>query len=98
MSLFFFNRSWIITPPLLRDICVGVALMSVCFFAVREVFRPLHRRTPPKGKHWSLPPGPAGIPVMGNLRQFQNARRDEVALMTYVGYFHHPETDLFPIL
>ena len=87
-----------ITPPPFRDICVGVALILVCFFTVREVFWPLHRRTPPKGKHWSLPPGPAGIPVMGNLRQFQSARCDEVALITYVGDFHNSKTDLFPIL
>ena len=31
---------------------------------------------------------------MGNLRQFQKARGDEVAFMTYVAYFHHSKTDL----
>ena len=35
---------------------------------------------------------------MGNLRQFQNARCDEVALMTYVGYFNHSKAGIRLIL
>lgn len=89
MSPSFFHHLLTVTPRRLQDIFLALVLVpTVCLLVVQRIFRPPHRRTPPKGKQWALPPGPAGVPVVGNLRQFQNARYDEVAFTTYVGSMH----------
>ena len=62
-----------------------VILSTVIFFAVRETFKPPHRRQSPKGKYWKLPPSPPGIPIVGNLVQFRNVRQDEIKMIRYVG-------------
>ena len=51
---------------------------------IRRVFLPPHRRRAPDGRRWEMPPGPAGLPLFGNLLQYRRARRDEVELRNYV--------------
>ena len=46
---------------------------------IRRVFLPPHRRRAPDGRRWEMPPGPAGLPLFGNLLQYRRARRDEVS-------------------
>ena len=64
---------------------VGLGVLEI----VRRVFLPPHRRSAPNGKRWQMPPGPAGLPLFGNLLQYRRARRDELELRNYVSFNIH---------
>ncbi|KAK1779565.1 cytochrome P450 [Copromyces sp. CBS 386.78] len=56
---------------------VGVFLLifSCCLYAVIQVLKPVDLKRSSGKRRWSMPPGPPGAPVLGNLRQMMKARR-----------------------
>ena len=37
-------------------------------------------------KRWAMPPGPPGLPVLGNLRQMMHARRGALSFNNWVSF------------
>ena len=70
-------------------LAIVVLIATGVLEAIRRVFLPPHRRGALDGKRWQMPPGPAGLPLFGNLLQYRRARRDEVELRNYVSLHIH---------
>lgn len=60
---------------------ISTAYIVVLAFAVviiaallgfHHLLRPVDKLSPPAGKQWKLPPGPAGWPLIGNLLMYGN--------------------------
>ena len=65
---------------------ISAALLVLVSLVVRELCKPPDQgwRVPGRTKKaWKLPPGPAGMPIVGNLSQFFRAR-DSGRLIPYV--------------
>jgi len=81
-------------PSLQSALLLFLALVATTFFAIREIFKPVDRRRAPHGKQWKLPPGPAGWPIIGNLRELQ-AGPAAVGNYNFVGWllltFYRPQ-------
>ncbi len=55
-----------------RNLGLGAILViAAVLLALRSLLRPVDHASPPAGKRWRLPPGPAGYPMIGNLLLFQ---------------------------
>jgi hypothetical protein len=56
---------------------VGLFLLifSCCVYAVLHVLKPVDLKGSGGKRRWSMPPGPPGAPVLGNLPQMMKARR-----------------------
>ncbi|KAH7625609.1 cytochrome P450 [Sordaria sp. MPI-SDFR-AT-0083] len=56
---------------------VGLFLLifSFCVYAVIQVLKPVDLKRSSGKRRWSMPPGPPGAPVLGNLPQMMKARR-----------------------
>ncbi|KAI0967468.1 cytochrome P450 2C31 [Xylaria arbuscula] len=54
----------------------GASLFVLCGICAALVyfFTPIDRRWSLGSKRWAMPPGPPGVPVLGNLRQMMDAR------------------------
>ncbi|KAE8373971.1 cytochrome P450 [Aspergillus bertholletiae] len=52
-------------------------LLFLCssFVALVQFLKPTDLKWSPGKKRWAMPPGPPGVPVLGNLRQMMEARR-----------------------
>ena len=68
--------------------CV-IVLFLATYAVVQAFFKPVHRRISLKKHPWKFPPGPRGIPIMGNLRQMMKARRDGAQLSSWVILVSH---------
>lgn len=44
-----------------------VFIAFVVFLGARELLKPVDKRTSQSGRNWKLPPGPSGLPIVGNL-------------------------------
>ncbi|MCJ1475732.1 hypothetical protein MMC13_004396 [Lambiella insularis] len=53
-----------VLPALL---CISFAIIAIATISFVQLLKPFDKRPPPKGKAWRLPPGPRGLPVIGNL-------------------------------
>ncbi|KAF2231527.1 cytochrome P450 [Viridothelium virens] len=60
-----------------------LVLGSICA-ALVQFLKPRDLKSPGGTKRWAMPPGPAGLPVLGNLRQMMQARRGPVALNNWL--------------
>lgn len=56
---------------------VGLFLLifSCCVYAVIQVLKPVDLKRSSGKRRWSMPPGPPGAPVLGNLPHMMKARR-----------------------
>ena len=48
-------------------LCVSLGTIFIAVLGLGQLLKPVDKRPPPRGKNWKLPPGPRGIPVLGNL-------------------------------
>ena len=46
---------------------ITFAIIAIATFSFVQLLKPVDKHPPPKGKAWKLPPGPQGLPVIGNL-------------------------------
>lgn len=50
-------------------LALAIALLTATI-GLHQLLRPVDKLSPPAGKKWQLPPGPAGWPLIGNLLQY----------------------------
>ncbi|KAI2610578.1 cytochrome P450 [Hypoxylon sp. NC1633] len=62
---------------------LALVLLTSCL-AVVEIFRPIHLKWLGRSKEWKMPPGPPGQPVVGNLLQMFQARRNPRAFSEWL--------------
>jgi len=62
--------------PFLFYALLTVTLFSSLFLAIPEYFKPVGKRRCKDGKLPILPPGPAGLPVLGSLLDLKEGRHD----------------------
>lgn len=60
-------------------------LCSSCVVLV-HLLRPIDLKWSPGKKKWAMPPGPPGVPVLGNLSQMMQARREPLSFNSWVGH------------
>lgn len=62
------------------------ALLFCSCAALAQLLKPNDLKSLPRGKRpWSMPPGPPGVPILGNLRQMMDARKGALSLNYWVG-------------
>ena len=62
----------------------SLILFLLCgFVVIRERLKPVDRKWRLRGRRWKLPHGPSGVPILGNMLQFFEAR-DTGGLTLYV--------------
>lgn len=62
-----------------------LVLCSCCVAAV-QFLKPTDLKSSGGTKRWVMPPGPPGLPVLGNLSQMMQARRGPVAFNNWVSF------------
>lgn len=60
------------------------AFIVISFAIVRKCFKPVHKPKNSSRKPCRLPPGPQGFPLIGNLLEMKEARRDSDAFVRWV--------------
>ena len=58
-------------------------LCSSCV-ALVQFLKPTDLKSSPGAKKWAMPPGPPGVPVLGNLSQMMQARRGAISFNKWV--------------
>ncbi|KAK3319713.1 cytochrome P450 [Cercophora scortea] len=61
---------------LLFVLAAAVAVLASVFFALAEFFKPVGKRRAKNGTLPKLPPGPAGVPILGSLPDLKHIRDD----------------------
>ncbi|KAE8370652.1 cytochrome P450 [Aspergillus caelatus] len=62
--------------PIAAAFVIIAACLGLIFLIIQEIFKPVGKRRPPRGKKWKLPPGPRGVPIFGNLLYLRKVRED----------------------
>lgn len=70
-------RGAIVAHPIYAISILSVGGLLFLFHWLREaVLKPPHKKRRKCGSRYHLPPGPSGIPILGNLLQMKEARHD----------------------
>ena len=54
---------------------VLLLLALTVLLGLRELLKPVDRYPSPRGRKWRLPPGPRGLPLIGNLLLYSQGER-----------------------
>ena len=66
-------------------LCVSLGITFVAIFGLVQLLKPVDKRSPPRGKVWKLPPGPRGLPVIGNLLLYS---KGEAAVSAFIANYN----------
>lgn len=82
MPLVHIQPVWDVAKP---GLIVFLSLLGI--MVAVHFFVPIQLLISQKG--WTLPPGPQGAPIVGNLLQMRSFRRDPIRIAAYVRLAYH---------